>query len=597
MVRTAVALADPASCSEAGRLLTHTASHVEWAVLSAEKLEVAHLFSAPVVRASIAAARLRAGGRSISPFVSNLERVARAAAPRGGHVDRAVIASTGVQPPYSPAEVAALVAAAPGMELDHRMSFLGGLALGFGAGVVGRAALGVRADGLVVRDGVVWVPCAWAAGGALPVTGRWARMLGEVAGQVGGGCLTDIYSVAGRQRFQRRMGAAIGAPCLDVDRLRTTWICGLLAGGVPVDVLAQAAAISPWTVVSKYLEHVPPATGPEVITWLGTEGTARPAASVAPLGESSGSGRSPSSRPEGSSASVGQALKAFRPTHPEARVLWSGPVGDELRTLIAGCTSDPDRAARMARAASVLLAWASDQPGMPMRIDVLLRPSTLDRWVSRSAAVAASAASYRSLLRDLARSAGLDVHDHSTTTVRSPTAMPYSSAELARLCAPDLALSASDQRVLDTYLVAGLGAGGQRDEIPTIRASDVTTAGTVQLLAVGSRVVPVAPSFRSLLEGLVETAEAGHLTGVAGTRMTRRFARISATTGVDFAPTRLRATWLARHLERRVPVTVLVAAAGSRLSQINALLEGVAPLTVAESQAWLLGQATLVPDR
>ncbi len=58
---------------------------------------------------------------------------------------------------------------------------------------------------------------------------------------------------------------------------------------------------------------------------------------------------------------------------------------------------------------------------------------------------------------------------------------------------------------------------------------------------------------------------------------------------------RLRETWLARHLARGVPLDVLAAAAGTRLAQLNALIEGQAPRSPAEVLAWTAQRERVSP--
>lgn len=140
-----------------------------------------------------------------------------------------MIRPTGVQPPYTNEELTGLVGAAAGMELVPRMTYLGALALGSGCGLIGKPALAIHADELVVRGDLVWVPCAWAAGGALPVIGRWARILEEVSTRIGTGAVTDIYSDAiehdaGTVAFTACVGSAELAP-----RRKSGW--GLCSAG------------------------------------------------------------------------------------------------------------------------------------------------------------------------------------------------------------------------------------------------------------------------------------------------------------------------------------------------------------------------------
>ncbi|MEO7836166.1 MAG: hypothetical protein ABIS21_00825 [Acidimicrobiales bacterium] len=600
LVRRAVLAAKPQATAETDRLLTHSSSHVIWAQRAGEGLDLARVFSVEVVEASIAAAREAADGGSVSPYAVNLRRVARAAAPKGGHVPSLALPPTLVKAPYSDQERTALLAASKGLAADARGSYLGGLALGFGCGLVGPEASAVDADDLVEAGGQLWVAVAGGPSGFLPVTGRWADVLRGLGLGSRGGPVTEAYTLAGSQRRKRLEKRAVGVPAYDSARLRSSWICDLLAGGVPVDVIAMGARVAPWT-VAHYLVHVSPAAPAELRSWFSTDADARPPLGVMPVrvgdaGELVAVGRAIGI------GTVEQVLERFCPADAAAAEAWVASIGKEMRDLIRASTIEGGRARNLAAAASVLLAWAARQPGMPLRAEVVLKESTITRFAAaalRHGDVAdGSVWSYRSLLRALAEAGGFRAP--APTRARPAPARPYSDREQQALAGREAQLSSGDRRILDAYVALGLGAGGAGEEVPAITAAEIVDdpdgddpdGRAVQFTG---RLVPVRPDFAGLVAELAASGAGRPLTGIDSPWTTRQRARISQAVGIEVAPARLRATWLVHHLQRGVPLHVLTAAAGARLSQLNSLVAELAPREPADVLAWLAAGRTTTP--
>ena len=395
--------------------------------------------------------------------------------------------------------------------------------------------------------------------------------------------------MAGVQRYRTQLARVSGATLFDADRMRSTWICGLLSGGVPIDVIAAAAAVTP-EAVSQYLLHVPPPSFDEITGWLSTRGRAtppsRPALPVVQVPAPS------TARDCCHGPTANEVLGAFVPRKQAARHAWSSDIGAQFRELILRTTDDPGRAKDFAAVASVFLEWAAHKPGLPLTITALLKESTIERFAAQRG-IGDSLASYRAFLRALALTAsGREVPIKRPPVV---TDAPYTDAELAALTSPDIAISDQDRRIRDVYLACSLGAGATGAEVKRATRRDVLVLRDTVFVRIGDRLVPLAPPLRGLLEGLATTSGDGPLTGLKAGHTTRALRRVSGATGVELSALRFRATWLARHLDRGVPFHVLAAAAGAKISRINHLLKGIGPRDPSDIAGWLLRTATVMP--
>ena len=589
IVRSAVSAAEPVDVAEAGRMLTHAAHHVARALRRGEPPTITSVFGPASVAASIEEAA-KDSASSVSPFAANIRRIAQRAAPRSGHVPAFTISQPPLKAGYDSDEIGRLRAAAVGMAPSERSSFLGALALGLGAGLIGPSASNVLAEDLVVDGECVWVPAPWMLAGWLPVTGDWVDVLRRLADSGRPGPVTEAYTTAGAQRLGRCLSHAVGTPRFDADRLRAAWVARLLRGGVPIDITAAAANIRPWSLL-KHTTAIPTPTPTEVIAWLSSSGVARPPVPLAAPAPS----RSGIAQPGPSHPSVDEALASFVPIDDRVAAMWTDSLGDELRSLIRATADTGGRAHNLAVAASALLTWSVQQPGVPLRLDALLKVSTVRRFVAVTKQTnAASAASYGSLLRALGTAA--DTMSAKATQAPREAAVPLTDAEIGRMEEVRSGLRPADQRVLDTYRVLGLGAG-LRQEIPAVDGVGVIVAGDTRLLRLADRTVAVCPEWRDLLDELVSSAPAGTpLTGVRSGRTAPHRQRVSAELGFDLQPSRLRATWLLRHLNRGVPYQVLAAAAGTKISELNSLVDQVAERAVDDVNGWIAAASTKGPN-
>jgi len=165
--------------------------------------------------------------------------------------------------PYSAIERAELLSVATAQRPAWRRgSALALLALGTGAGLrAGEVANARGEDVLAGPDGVA-VRVSGARGRLVAVTGTYAQVLAERAGQVGAG---HLFCPGGADRsyknfvnnFARGLVASPGSPRLCPGRCRSSFICDHLGAGTPLGELTYLAGIVQVESLLRYAHHVP----------------------------------------------------------------------------------------------------------------------------------------------------------------------------------------------------------------------------------------------------------------------------------------------------------------------------------------------------
>lgn len=554
------------------RMETHLAYHVAWAEEQGLALTDKVVFAPGRVEESVAHAKVAM--RSPSPFAADVRRVARLVLPRVPASHRYVVSGRARKPPYTNEEQVALWALAAGLPDRDRASYRNALALGLGFGITGPAASAVQSEHVAVRHGLMVV--------RHPLTGRLAgspspRVWATLADGVGAvsGPLTEVYTAAGRQRLKRALARATGAPALDPNRLRATWVSSLLRADLPVDVVAAVTGLAPWT-LGRYLEFAPVPDAAELAAWLTSTVQACPPDPSSFEGVLVGC----DARPEPVEAQF--TARRFMPSDQAAAAVWAGGLGEEVATLVDGVPG----ARNLVTACSSLLAWACRHPGIPLTLQALLKGSTIDRFTA--AATTATCATVRSRLRRLAALAAGETPEGNATSPGAVPAEHYSDDELAQFERGRERLSEADRRLLDTYRVLGVGAGLHREEVGVVRGPHLAVRDDHCFVRVGTagREVPIAHEYASLAASLAHQAGEGHLAGPPGRDLWQPRRRIAEACGVDPSVTRFRATWARRYLVAGVPLRVIAAAAGqlSDVAQQAATLPAPSP---AENLAWL----------
>lgn len=190
----------------------------------------------------------------------------------------------------------------------------------------------------------------------------------------------------------------------------------------------------------------------------------------------------------------------------------------------------------------------------------------------------------RSRLRALSAVAGLRPPPRTSCATRH--ALPYGAEEIERLVAVLASLGESERRYLGSALALGLGVGASHRELIEVRGVDVVAQDRLAVRLGGRTVVAVA-AYADELRRLSGVGEP-RLIGESARARERIRPRVDAAVGFPVSLSRLRATWLVRHVRRGVPLRVLAPAAGTRLLELSSLVAACVPVSDAEVVSWTL---------
>jgi hypothetical protein len=256
-------------------------------------------------------------------------------------------------------------------------------------------------------------------------------------------------------------------------------------------------------------------------------------------------------------------------------------------------------AQRAVRVLARLAAWAAGQ-GLPLDLEVVLDPDTVERFVVVGLTDDRSRATYRAVLRRvgplLTRRAPWEVRP--APAARRQVAVPYPLHELESLRS-DALVQPTPGRVRAARALLALGAGAGLDGrwVTRIGAPDVRRSGGVVVVRVGEpcpRVVPVLASWEGAVLELAASAGREFLVGgrsLAKNRASSLAASLVVGNGHPrFSASRLRSTWLVSHLLLGTRLPELAAAAGLQgVTVLSDLLPHVSKLSDAEAFAMLRG--------
>ncbi len=164
--------------------------------------------------------------------------------------------------PYSPAERAELAAmAAAQRDPAKRASALAVVVSGIGAGLRPGELTALRGSDVIRRGGRVSVHVGGPAARVVPVTQAYA---GRAAGLAAAAGDAHLFRPGPADRgyknfltnFARTLAADPAAPRLALGRCRSSFICGHLAAGTPVDELLAIAGICQAESLARYARHV-----------------------------------------------------------------------------------------------------------------------------------------------------------------------------------------------------------------------------------------------------------------------------------------------------------------------------------------------------
>jgi hypothetical protein len=249
-----------------------------------------------------------------------------------------------------------------------------------------------------------------------------------------------------------------------------------------------------------------------------------------------------------------------------------------------------------------LVAWAVRE-GLPLDVEVVLDPDTVERFIAVGLADDRSRATYRSVLRRVGPklSARAPWEPRAASVARRQVARPYSEVDIGHLRSDSWAQPTPGRvRAARALLALGAGAGLDGRWVARVTVADVHTADgmtSVRVREPAARVVPVLAGWEDEVVDLVETARAGESL-VGGTSTARNRAGALAASLVvahghpRFSASRLRSTWLVTHLAIGTRLPELVKAAGLQgVTVLSDLLESVPRMDEARSAEMLRGRS------
>lgn len=299
------------------------------------------------------------------------------------------------------------------------------------------------------------------------------------------------------------------------------------------------------------------------------------------------------------------------PTTPNSRLTGSNPFdeGDDLDTPVEsfvramavelGLDDDTPTDYRTRRQLLRLSLWATGE-GFALDREVILDPSTVERFAEVALASDRSRATYRAVLRRvgplLTKRAPWEPRPASLA--RRQVAPPYTGPEVHLLRQDALVQpTGARRRAARAFLALGLGTGLDGRWVTRVAAHHVTASASGVVVEVGepaARRVVARAEWEDELIGLAASAGNEFLVGGCSTS-TRRTGhlteRLVVPTGHPrLAPARLRSTWLVAHLQAGTRLPELCRAAGLEgVTVLSDLLEFVEPLDDASAVAMLRG--------
>jgi hypothetical protein len=256
-------------------------------------------------------------------------------------------------------------------------------------------------------------------------------------------------------------------------------------------------------------------------------------------------------------------------------------------------------AARYARVLTRISAWCLEQ-GLPLDLEVVLDPDTVERFTSMGLANDVSRGTYRADLRRIGPRLTTKAPwmPNPEAVSRRQVAAPYLSEELAALQHDAAHQSTLSRRRAARALISlGAGAGLDGRWSTRVRGDDVTKQDGVILVRVGKpapRLVPVVATHEAELVDLAAEARDEFMVGgqsLARNRAGELASRIEVSHGTPrLSASRLRSTWLVHHLSIGTRLPELTMAAGlSGATVLSDLLEYVPPLSIEAARRSLRG--------
>jgi hypothetical protein len=254
---------------------------------------------------------------------------------------------------------------------------------------------------------------------------------------------------------------------------------------------------------------------------------------------------------------------------------------------------------------TALLLWWCHGQGLDLGPEVVFAPETLDRFVAQGCARLAKGTrtNYRRILRRVGAAVlGPPTYpDRPLAIEKSDPSVPYSLQDERALIGWSRGLPTGRMRDGAIALLGlGLGAGLTSGEMNVAEADWVEQADAGLVIAVSGsrrRRVPVAARWEWAVRDALAHASDG-LLFLPG-RIRRRKKQVSVFTEnlpahhkPKLSAQRMRVSWIVRHLDARVPLHILAAAAGVGADQLSSYATFMAPLSLGEADRLLRGEPT-----
>ena len=254
---------------------------------------------------------------------------------------------------------------------------------------------------------------------------------------------------------------------------------------------------------------------------------------------------------------------------------------------------------RHARVLTLISAWCVEQ-GIPLGVETVLDPDTVERFCSSALKGLVSRPTYRSCLRMLGRKLTKTAPwtPRPEPMAERKAAPPYSSIEIAAL-REDAERQATPERRRGHMAIILLGAGAGLDGrwVRKVRGTDVVRLPGAVLVKVGeprARLIPVLATYEEDLLALAAEAGGAYLVGGESAHkntvsdLTAKFEPGHRRPRLE--PKRLRSTWIVHHLSAGTRLPELLEAAGtSRIETFDILLKFLPPLPATAAQVLLRG--------
>ena len=278
---------------------------------------------------------------------------------------------------------------------------------------------------------------------------------------------------------------------------------------------------------------------------------------------------------------------------------------EEVRRFVWECIGrlgwDSDSKAywRALRELARISSWAVGE-GLPLDVEVVLDPDTVERFIAIGLTGDPSRATYRAVLRRVGPSLTTRApwRPRPATVARRQVAPPYTVDGLEMLRADALVQpTAGRVRAARALLALGAGAGLDGRWVARVTAGDLEQVGGSVVVSVGdpsSRRVPVLAAWEREVLDLGATAGGEFLVGGYSTSRNRAGALAASLVVPNghprFSAPRLRSTWLVTHLTLGTRLPELARAAGLQgVTVLSDLLPNVPALDEVEAAAMLRG--------